>query len=49
MASPSGWAVSSPWWIPADGWFNSDDVFEEEIRKQVLLAVDEADVIFVRL
>ena len=20
MASPSGWAVSSPWWIPADGW-----------------------------
>jgi GTP-binding protein len=24
---------------------NSDDVFEEEIRKQVLLAIDEADVI----
>ncbi|MGL5958223.1 MAG: ribosome biogenesis GTPase Der, partial [Phocaeicola sp.] len=28
------------------GWVvNSDDVFEEEIRKQVLLALDEADVI----
>ena len=28
------------------GWVvNSDDVFEEEIRKQVLLAVEEADVI----
>lgn len=25
---------------------NSDDVFEEEIRKQVKLAIDEADVIF---
>ena len=24
---------------------NSDDVFEEEIRKQVLLAIDEADVV----
>ena len=24
---------------------NSDDIFEEEIRKQVLMAVDEADVI----
>ena len=20
MASPSGWAVSSLWWIPEDGW-----------------------------
>ena len=28
------------------GWVvNSDDIFEEEIRKQVLMAVDEADVI----
>lgn len=25
---------------------NSDDVFEEEIRKQVALAIDEADIIF---
>src|ERR1035437_2169380 len=24
---------------------NSDDIFEEEIRKQVMLAIDEADVI----
>ena len=24
---------------------NSDDVFEEEIRKQVILAIDEADVV----
>ena len=32
--------------IDTGGWvINSDDVFEEEIRKQVLLAVDEADVI----
>jgi len=32
--------------IDTGGWVvNSDDVFEEEIRKQVLLAVDEADVI----
>ena len=35
--------------VDTGGWVvNSDDVFEEEIRKQVLLAVDEADVIFVR-
>ena len=28
------------------GWVvNSDDIFEEEIRKQVILAIDEADVI----
>ena len=28
------------------GWVvNSDDIFEEEIRKQVMLAIDEADVI----
>ncbi len=32
--------------VDTGGWVvNSDDVFEEEIRKQVQLAVDEADVI----
>ena len=32
--------------IDTGGWVvNSDDVFEEEIRKQVSLATDEADVI----
>ena len=32
--------------VDTAGWeVNSDDVFEEEIRKQVLLAVEEADVI----
>ncbi|MGL5938347.1 MAG: ribosome biogenesis GTPase Der [Phocaeicola sp.] len=32
--------------VDTGGWVvNSDDVFEEEIRKQVLLALDEADVI----
>lgn len=32
--------------VDTGGWVvNSDDVFEEEIRKQVMLAVDEADVI----
>ncbi len=32
--------------IDTGGWItNSDDVFEEEIRKQVKLAIDEADVI----
>ncbi len=32
--------------VDTGGWVvNSDDVFEEEIRKQVLLAMDEADVI----
>ena len=32
--------------IDTGGWvINSDDIFEEEIRKQVALAVDEADVI----
>ena len=32
--------------VDTGGWVvNSDDVFEEEIRKQVLLAVDEADII----
>ena len=33
--------------VDTGGWVvNSDDVFEEEIRKQVMLAVEEADVIF---
>ena len=32
--------------VDTGGWVvNSDDIFEEEIRKQVLMAVDEADVI----
>lgn len=32
--------------VDTGGWVvNSDDVFEEEIRKQVVLAIDEADVI----
>ena len=32
--------------VDTGGWVvNSDDVFEEEIRKQVVLAMDEADVI----
>ena len=32
--------------IDTGGWVvNSDDIFEEEIRKQVMLATDEADVI----
>lgn len=32
--------------IDTGGWVeNSDDIFEEEIRKQVLIAIDEADVI----
>ena len=32
--------------VDTGGWVvNSDDVFEEEIRKQVMLAVEEADVI----
>ena len=32
--------------VATGGWVvNSDDIFEEEIRKQVLMAVDEADVI----
>ena len=32
--------------VDTGGWVvNSDDVFEEEIRKQVALAIDEADVI----
>ncbi len=34
--------------VDTGGWVvNSDDIFEEEIRKQVLMAVDEADVILV--
>ncbi len=32
--------------VDTGGWVvNSDDIFEEEIRKQVLIAIDEADVI----
>lgn len=32
--------------VDTGGWVvNSDDVFEEEIRKQVMLAIDEADII----
>jgi GTP-binding protein len=32
--------------VDTGGWVvNSDDVFEKEIRKQVMIAVDEADVI----
>ena len=32
--------------VDTGGWVvNSGDVFEEEIRKQVSLAIDEADVI----
>ena len=32
--------------VDTGGWVvNSDDIFEDELRKQVLLAVDEADVI----
>lgn len=32
--------------VDTGGWVvNSDDVFEEEIRKQVMLAIDESDVI----
>ena len=32
--------------VETGGWVvNSDDIFEEEIRKQVMLAIDEADVI----
>ena len=32
--------------VDTGGWVvNSDEIFEEEIRKQVLMAVDEADVI----
>ncbi len=32
--------------VDTGGWVvNSDDIFEEEIRKQVMLAIDEADVI----
>ena len=32
--------------VDTGGWVvNSDDIFEEEIRKQVILATEEADVI----
>ena len=42
----SEWLVKEFSVIDTVGWVvNSDDVFEEEIRKQVILAIDEADVI----
>lgn len=32
--------------VDTGGWVvNSDDIFEEEIRKQVIIAIDEADVV----
>lgn len=32
--------------VDTGGWvINSDDIFEEEIRKQVIIAIDEADVV----
>lgn len=41
-----GWCGKEFSIVDTGGWVvNSDDVFEEEIRKQVLIAVDEADVI----
>ena len=34
--------------VDTGGWVvNSDDIFEEEIRKQVLIAVEEADVVLI--
>ncbi len=42
----SEWAGKEFSVIDTGGWVvNSEDIFEEEIRRQVLLAVDEADVI----
>ncbi len=42
----SDWAGREFSIVDTGGWVvNSDDVFEDEIRKQVLLAVEEADVI----
>ena len=42
----SEWAGREFSVVDTGGWVvNSDDVFEEEIRKQVMLAVEEADVI----
>ena len=36
--------------VDTGGWVvNSDDIFEEEIRKQVLIAVEEADVVLFRV
>ena len=42
----AGWLGKEFSVVDTGGWVvNSDDIFEEEIRKQVLMAVDEADVI----
>ena len=42
----SGWLGREFSVVDTGGWVvNSDDIFEEEIRKQVLMAVEEADVI----
>lgn len=42
----SEWLGSEFSLVDTGGWVvNSDDIFEEEIRKQVLLALEEADVI----
>ena len=42
----SEWAGNEFSVVDTGGWVvNSDDIFEGEIRKQVLLAVEEADVI----
>ncbi|KAA6352011.1 GTPase Der [termite gut metagenome] len=42
----SDWAGKEFSVVDTGGWIvNSDDIFEEEIRKQVLIAVEEADVI----
>ncbi|KAA6344541.1 GTPase Der [termite gut metagenome] len=44
--SKSDWAGKEFSVVDTGGWIvNSDDIFEEEIRKQVLIAVEEADVI----
>ncbi|KAA6343633.1 GTPase Der [termite gut metagenome] len=44
--SKSDWAGREFSVVDTGGWvINSDDIFEEEIRKQVLIAVEEADVI----
>ncbi|KAA6347480.1 GTPase Der [termite gut metagenome] len=44
--SKSDWGGREFSVVDTGGWIvNSDDIFEEEIRKQVLIAVEEADVI----
>ena len=43
---PCDWGESQFSIVDTGGWVvNSDDVFEEEIRKQVVIAIEEADVI----